>query len=222
MSTSTQPEEPTSQVHHHDSPNTSGSTAHTVLSFLEQATSREGRPDSTASNMLGTAHNMLHRLTSSSSSTQHAHAHATPSPEALLEEAAVGAAPTVLGTAQNMFSKLTHATHHATPAPQTQSPVPHLLREQPTGASSTEGPQQRAVHPSAQGQAPSGVPHVTPSYPAIPEAVHPSRPGRIFQIFQRRPGTYTDSEKTAAWYPSDDGDPVRLFPDDEFSAVMVG
>jgi hypothetical protein len=125
MSSSTPPEESTSHVHHHDSPNTPAGATHTVLSFLEQATSREGRPDSTASTVLGTAHNMLHRLTSSSSSTQHAHAHATPSPEALLDEAAVSAEAKVLGTAHNMLHRLTssspstqHAHAHATPSPE--------------------------------------------------------------------------------------------------------
>jgi hypothetical protein len=242
MSTSTPPEESTSHVHdhHHDSPNTPVGATHTVLSFLEQATSREGRPDSTpASTVLGTAHNMLHRFTSSPSSTPHVHA--TPSPEALLDSAAASAAPTVLGAAQNALSRLTHASHHATPAPQTQTPVPDVQREQPAEASSpTEGSQQRAADSTAQGQGPRsvssrgggsgeeraatpprGVARVTRSYPALPDlpdATHPPRPVRVSHVQRRPTGAYADSEM--AWHASDDRDTVRLFPDDEFTAVM--
>jgi hypothetical protein len=243
MSTSTPPEESTSHVHHHDhdSPITPAGATHTVLSFLEQATSREGRPDSTpASTVLGTAHNVLHRLTSSTSSA-HAHVHATPSPEALLDAAAASAAPTVLGAAQNVFSRLTHAaphaTPHATPTPQTQKPVPDLPAE---ASSPTEGqPQQRAADSAAQGQGPRsvssrgggsgegraatpprGVARVTRSYPALPDAAHPPRPVRVSHVQRRPTGTYADSE--TAWHPFDDRDPVRLFPEDEFSAVMGG
>ena len=153
MSTSIPPEESTSHVH--DSP---VGARHTVLSVLEQATSREGRPDSTpVSTVIGTAHNMLHRLTSSSPSTPHAHD--TPSPEALLDAAAASATPTVLGDAQNMISRLTsssahHASPHATPAlpPQTQKPVPDVPpQEQPVEVlSPTEGPQQRGAEPLAR------------------------------------------------------------------------
>lgn len=239
MSTSTPPEESTAHRdvhHHHDSPNTPAGATHTVLSFLEQATSREGRPDSTpASTVLGTAHNMLHRFTSSSSSAHHGHA--TQSPEAVLDAAAVSAAPTVLGAAQNAFSRLTHATPHATPSPQTQTPVPDVLREQPAEASSpTEGPQQRATDSTAQGQGPSsvssrgdgsgegravtpprGAARVTRSYPALPDATHPPRPIRVSHVQRRPTGTYADSE--LAWHASEDKDTVRLFPDDEFTAV---
>jgi len=240
MSTSTPPEQSMSHVqHHHDSPNTPAGATHTVLSFLEQATSRDGRPDSTpASTVLGTAHNVLHRFTSSSSSTHHAHA--TPSPEALLDAAATSAAPTVLGAAQNAISRLTHPTPHATPAPQTRSPVPDIPREQPAEASSpTEGPQQRAADSTAQGQGsrsvssrgggsgeeraatpPRGVARVTRSYPALPDATHPPRPIRISHVQRRPTGAYADSE--TVWHASDDRDTVRLFPDDEFTAVMGG
>ena len=117
MSTSTPPEELTSHLHDHDSPDTPVGATHTVLTVLEQATSREGRPDSTASTVIGTTHNILHRLTPPSSSTHHAGAHATPSPEALLDAGAAAAAPTVLGAAQNVLSRLTHATPHATLLP---------------------------------------------------------------------------------------------------------
>jgi hypothetical protein len=234
MSTSIPPEESTSHVH--DSP--VGAT-HTVLSVLEQATSREGRPDSTpVSTVIGTAHNMLHRLTSSSSSTPHAHD--TPSPEALLDSATTSATPTVLGAAQNMISRLTsssthHATPHATPAlpPQTQKPVPDVPpQEQPAEVSSpTEGPQQRGAEPTGQGQPttrsisshgggrantpPRGTARVTRSYPALPEATHPPRPIRVSHIHRRPTGPYADSE--TAWHPWDDRDPVRSFSDDHFS-----
>jgi hypothetical protein len=241
MSTSTPPEESTAPVHHHhDSPDTPAGATHTVLSFLEQATSREGRPDSTpASTVFGTAHNMLHRFTSSSSSAHHDHAHATQSPEALLDAAAASAAPTVLGAAQNAFSRLTHATPRATSSPQTQTPVPDpdVLREQPAEVSSpTEGPQQRATDLTAQGQGPSsvssrgdgsgegravtpprGAARVTRSYTALPDATHPPRPIRVSHVQRRPTGTYADSE--LAWHASDDKDTVRLFPDDEFAVT---
>jgi hypothetical protein len=186
---------------------------------------------------------MLHRFTSSSSAH---HAHATPSPEALLDAAATSAAPTVLGAAQNAFSRLTHATSHAiphaTPPPQTQKPIPDVPQEQPVEASSpTEGPQQRAADSTAQGQGPTsvssrgggsgeeravtpplprGFARVTRSYPGLPDAAHPPRPIRVSHVQRRTTGTYVDSE--AAWHPSDDRDTVRLFPDDEFTAVMGG
>jgi hypothetical protein len=237
MSTSTPPpEESASQVHHRDA----GAT-HTVLSILEQATSRDGRPDPTpASTLLGTAHNMLHRLTpSSSSSTPHHDVHATHSPEALLDAAAVSAAPTVLGAAQNVFSRLTHATHHATPAPQAQKPVPDVPRDL-EASSPTEGLQQRAADSAAQGQGPRsvssrgggsgeeraitpprGVARITRSYPALPDATHPPRPVRVSHVQRRTTGTYADSE--TAWHAaSDERDTVRLFPDDQFTAVMGG
>jgi hypothetical protein len=238
MSTSTPPEESTSHVHrHHDSSNTPAGATHTVLSFLEQATSRDGRPDSTpASTVLGTAHNMLHRFSSSSSAH---HAHATPSPEALLDAAATSAAPTVLGAAHNAFSRLTHATPHGTPAPQTQTPVLEVPREQPAEASSpTEGPQQRAADSTAQGQGPRsvssrgggsgderagtptrGVARVTRSYPALPDATHPPRPIRVSHVQRRPTGAYADSE--AAWHASDDRDDVRLFPDGDFTGRLI-
>ena len=240
MSTSTPPEESTSQVHqHHDSPNTPAGATHTVLSFLEQATSREGRPDSTpASTVLGAAHNMLHRFSSSSPSTPHAHA--TPSPEALLDTAAASAAPTVLGAAQNALSRLTHPTHHATPSPQTQKPVPDVPREQTAEVSSpTEWPQPRAADSTAQGQGPTsvssrgegsgegragtpprGFARVTRSYPALPEATHAPRPKRVSHASRRPTGAYADSE--TAWHAVDDRDTVRLLPDDEFTVVMGG
>jgi hypothetical protein len=246
MSTSTPPEESTSHVqHHHDSQNTRPGATHTVLSILEEATSRDGRPDSSpVSTVLGSAHNMLHRLTSSSSAHHgHAHRDATPSPEALLDAAATSAAPTVLGAAQNVFSRLTHATPHATtPPPQTQKPVPDVPQDQPAEASSpTEGPQQRAADSTAQGQGPTsissrgggsgeeravtpppprGYARVTRSYPALPEATHPARPIRVSHAQRRATGTYADSE--TAWHPSDDRDTVRLFPEDEFPAVTGG
>jgi hypothetical protein len=240
MSTSTPPEESTSHVHDdHDSPNTPAGATHTVLSFLEQATSREGRPDSTpASTVLGAAHNMLHRFSSSSPSTPHAHA--TQSPEALLDTAAASAAPTVLGAAQNAFSRLTHATSHATPPSQSQKPVPDVPREQTTEVSSpTEVPQPRAADSTAQGQGsrsvssrgdgsgegravtpPRGFARVTRSYPALPDATHAPRPIRVSHAQRRTTGTYVDSE--TAWHTYDDRDPVRLFPDDEFVTVMGG
>lgn len=217
MSTSTPPEESTSHVHdHHDSPSAPSGATHTVLSFLEQATSREGRPDSSpASAVIGTAHNMLHRLTSSSSSTQHAHA-PTRSPEALLDAAAVSATPTVLGAAQNALSRLTHAIPPAT----SHKPVPDLPRDQPVEASSPiEAQGQGAGSASSRGVTPPrGVARVTRSHPALPDATHPPRPIRVSHVHRRATGTYPDSE--AAWHPFDDKDPVRLFLDDKFSAVV--
>lgn len=238
MSTSPPPEESAPHVHNDD--DTQGGATHTVLSMLEQATSRDGRPDSTpASTMLGTAHNMLHRFTSSSPSTPHIHT--TQSPEALLDAAAANAAPTVLGTAQSVFSRLAHATHHhhATPAPQAQKPVPDVPRySEPS--SPTELPQQPTADSTAQGQGsrsvssrgggggeerantpPRGVARVTRSYPALPDATHPSRPVRVSHAQRRTTGTYVDSE--LAWHaPSEHKDTVRLFPEDEFIAIMSG
>lgn len=226
MSTSTPPEESTSHEHRrHDSSNTPAGATQTVLSILEKATSREGRPDSTpVSTVLGTAQNMLHRITSSSSSTPHAHA--TPSPEALLDTAA-SAAPTVLGAAQNVFSKLTHhATPHATPAPQAQILGSDVPREQPVEASSPTEGLQRVADLTAQGQAPRsvssrgggsgeeradtpprGVAHVTRSYPALPDATHPPRPIRVSRVHRRPTNTYADSEM--AWHAPDDRDTHR-------------
>ena len=241
MSTSTPPEESTSNVHdrHHDSPNTSAGATHTMLSFLEQATSRDGQPNSTpASTVLGAAHNMLHRFSSSSSSTPHVHA--TPSPEALLDNAAASAAPTVLGAAQNTLSRMTHASPHASPAPQTQTPVLDVSREQPAEASSpTEGPQQRAADSTAQGQGaksvssrgggsgeegaatpPRGFARVTRSYPALPDPTHPPRPVRVSHVQRRPTGAYADSQM--AWHASEDRDTVRLFPNDEFTDITGG
>ena len=67
----------------------------------------------------------LVELFSSSSSTQHVHAHATPSPRALLDEAAVPAASTVLGTMHNILHRLTSSPStphaHATTSPETLS-----------------------------------------------------------------------------------------------------
>jgi hypothetical protein len=228
MSTSTPlatpPEESTSNVHQHDhdSPNTSGGATHTVLSFLEQATAREGRPDSSpASTVLGTAHNMLHRLTSSTSSNTQ-HAHTTQSPEAILDAAAVSAAPTVLGAAQTVFSKITHAASHAAHHATSHKPVPDLPREQLAEASSpTEGQQQgqgpksisSAGGGSGEGRAvtpPRGVARVTRSSPALPDAMHVPRPVRLSHAHRRATGTYAESE--TAWHPFDDKDPVRLFP----------
>jgi hypothetical protein len=95
MSTPIPPQESTSPEHHRDSPNAPAGATNTVLSFLEQATS--------------------------SPSTQDAHAHAIPSPDALLDEAAAAAAPTMLGTAHNMLHRLTSSSFaqhaHATPSP---------------------------------------------------------------------------------------------------------
>ena len=210
-----------------------------MLSFLEQATSREGRPDSTpASTVLGAAHNMLHRFSSSSSSTPHVHA--TQSPEALLDAAAASAAPTVLGSAQNALSRLTHASPHATPAPHTQTPVLDVPRDRLAEASSpTEGSQQRAPDSTAQRQGPRsvssrgggsgeeraatpprGTARVTRSYPALPDATHPPRPIRLSHVQRRPTGAYVDSEM--AWHASEDRDTVRLFPDDIFTGVMSG
>ncbi len=179
--------------------------------------------------MIGAAHNMLHRLASSSPSTPHART--APSPEALLDAAAASAAPTVLGATQNVLSRLTHAIPHATPppAPQTQHPVPDVLREpQAEAYSPIEGPQQRAAEPTGHSQAPMsvssrgdgsgeghaitpprGVARVTRSYPAIPDAVHPPRPVRVSRVHRRPTGTYADNEM--AWHTYDDRDPVRSF-----------
>jgi hypothetical protein len=229
MSTSTPPEESASHLHNRDSPDTPVGATHTVLTVLEQATSREGRPDSTASTVIGTTHNILHRLTPPSSSTYHASAHATPSPEALLDAAAAAAAPTVLGAAQNVLSRLTHATPHATPAPQTQKPVPDLPREQLADTSSPmEAPQRHAADSTAQGGSrsvpsrgggsgeghaiipPRGLVRVTRSYPALPDATHPPRSIRASHVHRRPTGTHADSE--TAWHPFDDRDPVRFSP----------
>lgn len=240
MSTFTPPEESTSHVHHHDdSPSTQAGATHTVLSFLEQATSQEGRPDSTpASTVIGAAHNMLHRFSSPPSSTHHAHV--TQSPESRLDAAAAPAAPTVLGAAQHMFSKLTHATSHATPVPQIQQPIPEVPREQVGEASlPTEGPQQLSADITAQGHIPRsvssrgggngegraitpprGVARITRSYPAPLEAMHLPRPIRLSHSHRRPTGTYANSE--AEWDSVDDKDLVRLFPGDTFTAVMSG
>ena len=173
---------------------------------------------------------MLHKFSSPPSSTHHAHA--TQSPESRLDAAAASAAPTVLGAAQNMISKMAHVTSHATPSPQIQQPIPEVPREQAGEVSSpAEGPQQPSADLTAQprsvssrgggsGEAPHGVPRITRSYPAPPEAMHLPRPIRIFHSHRRPSGTYADSE--AEWDSVDDKDPVCLLPGDTFTAVMSG
>ena len=176
MSTSTPPEESASHAprhhdrdHHHDSPNASAGATHTVLSILEQATSREGRPDATpVSTALGTAHNMLHRLTSSSSSVPHAHA--TPSPEALLDTAAASAAPTVLGTAHNMLHRLTSSSPstphtHATPSPEALLDAA-AASAAPTVLGAAQNALSRLTHATPHA---SPVPQPSKSVPDIPQ-----------------------------------------------------
>jgi len=184
------PQEP---LPHAPSPPTPHGAAQTVLSFLGQAASREaGEAQAEASaavpTVLGTAQNMLSRLTSSS--IPHGTPHGTPTPQQAVtdlfrERAAEAFGPSeVPQRAAERFSQ----------GPDPASPSFH-----------SGGSGERPITP------PEGVTRITRSYPALPDAAHQPRPPRAPHhsgVRRRMTGPYTDSE--TAWHHHDDKDPHRV------------
>lgn len=185
---SSPPQEPTPHAPSPPPPPTPHGAAQTVLSFLGQAASREAREaqaeaSAAVPTVLGSAQNMLSRLTSSS----------IPQATSYVQQ-----------RIPDVFQE--HVAEASVPSEVPQRAAERASRgPPPTSASSHSGGsnRERPITP------PPGVARVTRSYPAVPDATHQPRPPRAPQtgLHRRMTGLYGDSE--TAWNPYDDKDPVR-------------